>query len=373
MSIEKRRKAKELYWAGMSMPRIGAILGCWPTAVCKWLQASPWPPRRRNPLRLSPAEREEISLGLKAGESLRSIAERLKRAPSTISREVKAQGADRYRAWRGDERAERLMARNRPGKLAASPDLVKEVEKGLLNEWSPKEIERRLRVDYPDNPAMRVSHETIYKALYIQGRGTLRKELAKHLRQARPHRRPRARKQLAGKIPDMLNISERPAEAADRAVPGHWEGDLIVGPKSQSAIGTLVERSTRYVMLLHLKNGKTAEHVREALTKKIRELPRELWRSLTWDQGSELAEHAKFTIETGVQVFFCDPRSPWQRGSNENTNGLLRQYFPKGTDLSKHTEAELDRVARKLNGRPRETLGWRTPAEKLQELLDKAA
>jgi len=216
---------------------------------------------------------------------------------------------------------------------------------------------------------MRVSHETIYQALYIQGRGVLRKELTKHLRQGRTERRKRGREELRGKIRDMVNISQRPPEVADRAVPGHWEGDLIIGKDNHSAIGTLVERATRYVMLLELKNGKTAENVREALAKKIQALPAELWRSITWDQGPELSEHAQFTVDTGVKVYFCDPHSPWQRGSNENTNGLLRQYFPKGTDLNEYSAAELDRVARQLNGRPRETLGWRTPAEKLNELL----
>jgi len=216
---------------------------------------------------------------------------------------------------------------------------------------------------------MHVSHETIYQALYVQGRGTLRKELIKHLRQRRTARRHHSRTELNGKIPTMVNISERPSEVDSRALPGHWEGDLILGKGQRSAIGTLVERSTRYVMLLHLAKGKTAEHVRDALTKKIQKLPAELRRSLTWDQGKELSEHAQFSVATGVKVYFCDPHSPWQRGSNENTNGLLRQYFPKGTDLSVHSAAYLNHVARELNGRPRQTLGWRTPSEKLNELL----
>jgi len=215
---------------------------------------------------------------------------------------------------------------------------------------------------------MQVSHETIYQALYVQGRGSLRKELAKYLRQGRDRRRHRSRQELRGKIREMVNISQRPPEVADRAVPGHWEGDLIFG-KGHSAIGTLVERSTRFVMLLHLPEGITAEHVRVALTKKIQTLPAELRRSITWDQGHELAQHAKFTIDTGVKVYFCDPRSPWQRGSNENTNGLLRQYFPKGQDLRPYSAAELNQVARELNDRPRQTLGWRTPYEKLTELM----
>lgn len=369
LTLEKRREAKRLYWSGMSLRQVAAIVGCAPNAVQWWKRKSPWPPRQRCKLRLSLAEREEISVGLQGRESLRGIALRLGRAPSTVSRDVKTQGAHRYRAWRGDERAEKLMARPKPRKLEASPCLLKAVEAGLEQDWSPAQIARRLRLDYPDNAAMRVSHETIYQALYIQGRGVLRKELTKHLRQGRTERRKRGREKLRGKIRDMVNISQRPPEVADRAVPGHWEGDLIIGKDNHSAIGTLVERATRYVMLLELKNGKTAENVREALAKKIQALPTELWRSLTWDQGRELAEHAQFTVDTGVKVYFCDPHSPWQRGSNENTNGLLRQYFPKKVDLNQYSAAELDRVARQLNGRPRETLGWRTPAEKLDEFL----
>jgi IS30 family transposase len=369
LSVEKRREAKRLYWSGMSERQVGAIVGCGSTVVNKLKRVSPWPPRERCELRLSLEEREEISVGLQAGESFRGIALRLSRAASTVSREVKAQGAHRYRAWRGDERAEMLMARPKPRKLETSPCLLKAVEAGLEQDWSPAQIARRLRLDYPNNAAMRVSHETIYQALYIQGRGVLRKELTKHLRQGRTGRRKRGREQLRGKIRDMVNISQRPPEVADRAVPGHWEGDLIIGKGNQSAIGTLVERATRYVMLFGLKNGTTAENVREALTRKILELPAELWRSITWDQGHEISQHAQFTVDTGVKVYFCDPHSPWQRGSNENTNGLLRQYFPKGTDLNAHSADELDRVARQLNGRPRQTLGWRTPAEKLNELL----
>ncbi len=369
LAVEKRREAKRLYWSGMSQAQVAVIVGCARTMVSKLKQVSPWPPRERCELRLSLEEREEISVGLQAGESLRGIAVRLGRAASTVSREVKAQGAHQYRAWRGDERAEMLMARPKPRKLETSPCLLEAVEAGLEQNWSPAQIARRLRLDYPDNAAMRVSHETIYQALYIQGRGVLRKVLTKHLRQGRTERRKRGREELRGKIRDMVNISQRPPEVADRAVPGHWEGDLIIGKGNKSAIGTLVERATRYVMLFALKNGKTAENVREALAKKIQALPAELWRSLTWDQGYELSEHAQFTVDTGVKVYFCDPHSPWQRGSNENTNGLLRQYFPKGTDLNQHSAAELDRVARQLNGRPRETLGWRTPAEKLDEFL----
>ncbi|MFT3839183.1 MAG: IS30 family transposase [Myxococcaceae bacterium] len=337
--------------------------------VGKLRKVSPWPLRKRTPRRLSLPEREEISRRLKANESLRSIAEELGRAPSTVSREVKAQGAHRYRAWRGDERAEKLMARPKPRKLDTHPALAKAVAAGLMEDWSPAEIANRLRRDFPGDETMNVSHETIYKSLYLQGRGSLRKELTQHLRRKRTRRQPRTRKVLLQNLRDMVNISQRPAEAKDRAVPGHWEGDLILGKNQGSAIGTLVERSTRFVMLLYLPSGKTAELVREALTKKIQQLPKQLQRSLTWDQGRELAQHQQFTVDTGVQVYFCDPRSPWQRGSNENTNGLLRQYFPKGADLSTFSESDIDLVARKLNGRPRQTLNWMTPAEKLEELL----
>lgn len=371
VSLEKRKLAVKLYGSGMSFPRVAAELGCSHGSVFNWVRAAQQG-RKRSKLRLSLEEREEISVGLKAGESMRSIARRLRRAPSNISREVKVvrQANDgTYRAWRGDERAERLMARPKPRKLESTRPLVKAIEADLQKEWSPRQIAARLRVDYPDDATMRVSHETIYKALYLQGRGTLRQELKKHLRQRRPYRRKQGRNRQGGRIVDMVNISQRPAEAADRAVPGHWEGDLLMGKANKSAIVTLVERATRYVMLIGLPEGKSAEHVRLALTQKIQQLPAELHRSLTWDQGSELAEHLKFSVDTGVQVYFCDPHSPWQRGSNENTNGLLRQYFPKGTDLSVHSPAELDRIALRLNGRPRETLGWRTPAEKLDTFL----
>jgi len=369
MSVERRRELKRLYWAGMSIRDITAQVGCGRDTVFNLHRQCPWPPRNRSAYRLTLEEREEISRGLEAKLSLSEIARRLKRSTSTITREVNHQGAHRYRAWRGEERAEKLMARPKSRKLAVPSPLSEAVEARLKEKWSPEQIAKDLKVAYPEQPAMNVSHEAIYQALYIQGRGALRKELSRYLRKGRPLRRKRAREELRGKIRDMVNISERPAEAADRAVPGHWEGDLIMGADNHSAIGTLVERTTRYVMLLHLADGKTADCVRDALTKKIQSLPIELRRSLTWDQGKELAGHAQFSVDTGVSVYFCDPHSPWQRGSNENTNGLLRQYFPKGTDLSQHSAAELDRVARELNGRPRETLGWRKPAERLNELL----
>jgi IS30 family transposase len=239
----------------------------------------------------------------------------------------------------------------------------------LLEFWSPEQIARRLREDFGHDSSMHISHETIYKSLYVQGRGELRRELARCLRTGRARRRPRGRIDGRGRLPDIVLISERPAEVEDRAVPGHWEGDLLIGKDNKTAIGTLVERSTRYVMLLDLRKGFTATHVRDAMTRTIKTLPVSLRRSITWDQGREMAYHTQFTIDTGVQVYFCDPHSPWQRGSNENTNGLLRQYLPKGTDLSVHGPAKLRQVAASLNGRPRETLNWRTPAEKFAELV----
>jgi IS30 family transposase len=248
------------------------------------------------------------------------------------------------------------------------------VEARLAKRWSPEQISRRLKAEHPDNPEMQVSHETIYRTLYVQGKGILKKELADHLRAGtRTRRRPRTHSEKSGHLQGMVNISQRPAEAGDRAVPGHWEGDLIKGALNKSCIGTLVERSTRFVMLLHLPNGGGAQHVVEALTRKIQELPIELRRSVTWDQGGEMALHAKFTIDTGVAVFFCDPHAPWQRGSNENTNGLLRQYFPKGESLANVSEERLDEVARELNGRPRMTLNWQTPAEALDKFLSTKA
>jgi IS30 family transposase len=330
-------------------------------------------PRRteRSPLRLSPPDREEISLGLDAGESYRAIARRLGRAPSTISREVRAlkRGRRGYRAWRAELRRDRDARRPRAAKLARSPRLRAEVEAMLAMRWSPQQIAATLRREHPCEPGMQVSHETIYRSLFVQGRGALRRELAACLRTGRARRKPRGRHHPGGLIRDMVMISERPAEIEDRAVPGHWEGDLLVGYNNQSAIATLVERRTRFVMLAALPGGQSAPYVRDRLTERILTLPEQLRRSLTWDQGKEMAEHVRFTVDTGVQVYFCDPRSPWQRGSNENTNGLLRQYLPKGTDLSVHSQAHLDAVAAELNGRPRQTLGWMKPCEALAELL----
>jgi IS30 family transposase len=289
----------------------------------------------------------------------------LGRAPSTVARDIVANGGRRsYRAWRAQGRAARLTRRPKVSKLASCPRLRREVERLLEMHWSPQQIAARLIVDYPDDSEMRVSHETIYQSLFVQGRGALRAELARCLRSGRTQRRPRKHtKSRHGQLVDMVLISDRPAEVADRAVPGHWEGDLLVGKGGRSAIGTLIERQSRYVMLLNLPEGRLAEHVRAQLAAKILELPKQLRRSLTWDRGKEMAEHAQFTIDTGVQVYFCDPHSPWQRGSNENINGLLRQYFPKGTDLSGYAADHLDAVAAQLNARPRQTLGWVTPSE----------
>ncbi len=315
-------------------------------------------------VRLSLAEREEISRGIAAGESARTICARLRRAPSTISREIKANGGRaQYRACEGEASARRRARRPRIAKLAACPKLRRIVEAKLALRWSPQQIADWLSAEFPDDAEMHVSHETIYMSLFVQGRGALRQELFRCLRQGRATRRPRGPRQATGqgRIRDMVMISERPAEVEDRAVPGHWEGDLIMG-KGMRAIGTLVERSTRYVMLVRLPDGHGGESVRKALAKVILTLPTELRRSLTWDQGKEMNEHLQFSVSTGVAVYFCDPKSPWQRGSNENANGLLRQYFPKGTELSGHTQAHLDAVARELNGRPRRTLKGMTPS-----------
>jgi len=323
---------------------------------------------------LSFAEREEIALGLAAGDSVRAIAARLGRSPSTISREIaRNRGSGhswRYRAGVGQDRADRMAVRPKPSKIAEDGRLREYVEAGLRRRWSPQQISRRLRQEFADQPEMRVSHETIYQSLYVQGRGALRRELAVCLRTGRALRRPQRRPdRRTTRIPNMVMISERPAEAADRAVPGHWEGDLIIGRNSGSAIGTLVERATRYVLLLHLPDRHGAVEVEQAMLAAIAKLPTNLWRSLTWDQGSEMTNHQQITLAADLPIYFCDPASPWQRGSNENTNGLLRQYFPKGTNLSVHSAEDLDQIAAELNGRPRQTLGWHTPAEALNELL----
>ncbi len=297
------------------------------------------------------------------GEAFCAIAARLGKATSTVSREVAGNGGRAgYRAWRAHQRARQRARRPKTPKLACSR-LAAQVTEWLEAWWSPQEISARLRIEFAGDPMMWVSHETIHQALFVQGRGELRRELARCLRTGRAKRRSRHRPQNTGRIRDMVMISERPAEAADRAVPGHWEGDLIIGENGRSAVGTLVERATRYVLLLHLPDGRGAASVDQAMRTAIAGLPGELFRTITWDQGKEMAYHAQFTIATGVQVYFCDPHKPWHRGSNENTNGLLRQYMPKSTDLSAHTTEELARFARSLNNRPRKTLGYETIRE----------
>jgi IS30 family transposase len=323
-----------------------------------------------SPHRLSFVEREQISRGVAAGQSGRAIARGLGRSASTVCREIRAGGGrGSYRAVGAEGRAQRRARRPKATKLSSCQRLVVEVERGLLRGWSPQQISATLKREFPDDPVMRISHETIYLSLYVQSRGELRRQLTKQLRTGRSTRKPRGRVEKRGRIVDMVNISQRPAEVADRAVPGHWEGDLILGAYGRSAVATLVERQTRYVLLARLGNDHSTLRVIEALKAQIGRLPVHLKRSLTWDQGHELAAHKRFTVETGVQVFFCDPHSPWQRGSNENTNGLLRQYLPKRTDLAVHDQVELDRIADLLNGRPRQTLDWFKPAEKMLELL----
>ncbi|WP_418287477.1 IS30 family transposase [Lentzea guizhouensis] len=323
---------------------------------------------------LNEDERIVIADRRRAGATLQQIAVELGRDRSTISRELRRNAhpvSGDYRPHAAQARARARRPRPKIGKIAANPSLRRAVQDGLNLRWSPQQIVARLRRDFPDRPELHVVHETIYQALYVQGRGELRRELASALRTGRALRRPRrhAGQRTPRMATPMVMISERPAEADDRAIPGHWEGDLIIGKDKKSAIATLVERTTRYVMLVHLPDGRTADVVRDAPIDTVQTLPAHLWRSLTWDQGTEMSGHATFTAATDIPVYFCDPHSPWQRGSNENTNGLLRQYFPKGTDLSVHSREHLDAVAVQLNGRPRETLGWDTPAERLTTLL----
>ena len=328
-------------------------------------------PRCRSAGRLSFADREEISRGLAAGRSLRAIASGLGRAPSTISREVAAHGGRRrYRAAPADQQAWSRARRPQACKLATRPALRAIVGEQLKQKWSPEQIAGWLKATYPNDPEMQVSHETIYRTLFIQSRGALRRELTAYLRTGRVIRRPAGTRLPDGRggRPGILNISERPAEAADRAVPGHWEGDLVFG-KPMSPVATLVEGSTRFVMLVALPNGHKADLVADGLAAKITTLPAALTRTLTWDQGHEMAEHVRFTEATGIEVYFCDPKSPWQRGSNENTNGLLRQYLPRTLDFRTLTQPDFDAIADQLNGRPRQTLGFKTPSQALAEVL----
>jgi len=328
-------------------------------------------PRCRSRLALTLAEREEISRAVVAGHSIRSIAAQLRRAPSTISREIKRNGGQEcYRASQADQSAWDRGRRPKTGKLAQNRALARIVAGKLQLQWSPEQVAGWLKRTYPDDTSRQVSHETIYRSLFIQARGALKKELVEHLRRSRVMRRSRHHTMKTdhhGRITDTVSISERPASVEDRAVPGHWEGDLLFGSKN-SQIATLVERNTRYAMLVKV-SGKDTETVINALIKNARKLPEELYKSLTWDRGKEMAEHKRFTLATDIQVYFCDPQNPWQRGTNENTNGLLRQYLPKGTDLSGYSQAKLNAVARRLNERPRKTLNYETPAERFHQTV----
>jgi transposase, IS30 family len=373
LESEVEREVRRLAAKGHKLREIGRMLGCSRHAVTNTLRRPPPPPSpvawNPSPARLSLEEREEIRVGLERGDTFTAIANRIGRAVSTVSRDVKANGGrDRYRAHVAHLAAFEHARRPKTPKLAC-PRLAGKVAEWLGEWWSPEQIAERLRIEFPDDPMMRVSHETIYMSLYVEGRGQLRRELSRCLRTGRAQRRPRSRIETRGKIPGMVMISERPPEVEDRAVPGHWEGDLIIGQGLQSAVGTLVERTSRFVLLLHLPDGREAIKVNEAMKGAIADLPAELVRTITWDQGREMARHVDFTVDTGVQIYFCDPHSPWQRPSNENTNGLLRQYLPKGTDLSQHRAEDLAAIARSLNNRPRKALGFMKPSEKLIELL----
>ena len=375
LSDEVESEALRLSQTGLTQREVGRLIGISKSAVgnvvvrdaARRFAPKPWNP---SPTLLSMTEREEIRVGLERGDTFTAIARSIGRAISTVSREVANNcGRTEYRATQAHCAAERRARRPKPGKLVAGPLRDKVVE-GLEKWWSPEEIARRLRIEHPDDPMMTVSHETIYQSLFVQGRGELRRELSRCLRSGRAARRRRGRMERGGgPIRDMVMISERPTEVEDRAVPGHWEGDLIMGSNNRSAVGTLVERTTRFVVLLHLSDGHEAVKVNAAMQAAIQELPAELVRTITWDQGRELARHEQFSVDTGVAVYFCNPHSPWQRGSNENTNGLLRQYMPKSTDLSVHTKEDLDRFAHSLNDRPRKTLEFMKPSEKLAEVL----
>lgn len=374
LSSAQKAELWQRWKAGESLSEIGQMLGKHAGSVFGVLQLNGgiFPtPRRRSKWALTLVEREEISRGIAAGRSLRAIASGMGRSPSTISREIARNGGQpTYRAAAADAKAWDLARRPKPCRLAQHARLRRIVAKKLSFEWSPEQISGWLRRAFPANDNMQISHETIYRSLFIQARGVLKKELIHHLRSNRVMRHSkndRSRSQVRGQIIDAVSIRERPAEIEDRAVPGHWEGDLITGSKN-THIATLVERASRFTMLVKVK-GKDTTSVVTALTRQVRKLPAELRRSLTWDRGTELAKHKQFTVATDVQVYFCDPSSPWQRGTNENTNRLLRQYFPKGTDLSIYSQADLNKIALRLNQRPRKTLGFLSPADKLNECV----
>jgi IS30 family transposase len=374
-------EVRELFWqarmAGMVVVDACAMAGVYERTGKKWIAdcggVRPRPPVTPSGRFLSEEEREHIAIGLAEGKSKAQIARELGRPTSTVTREV-ARNRDwrgRYRALNAQRQAQERAKRPKPAKLVVVPALREYVQDRLSNEqWSPEQISKTLVLVFPGQPQMRVSHETIYQSLYVQSRGALKRELTACLRTGRVIRRPkRVAAARRNRIPDMVMVSERPAEVADRAVPGHWEGDLIIGLGGRSAIATLVERASRFCMLVHLPGDHGAEQVRDGLTAAIHTLPEQLRGSLTWDQGIELARHAEITLATDLDIYFCDPHSPWQRGSNENTNGLLRQYFPKGTDLRVHSPEYLTEIAARLNNRPRKTLGWRSPRMVLNEHL----
>jgi transposase, IS30 family len=383
--IRYSQEVKDAFWealrSGATPTRAAVAAGVSEPAARRWVEQTGYVPRTPIPAGREPdaasrsmsfIERCRLEELLESGCSQASAAHLLGRHRSTISREVRrgATGCG-YRARVGQDAIDAARARPKPRKLESNPALLGEVLRRLEKRHSPEQIAGRLREDFPDDAEMWVSHETIYQAMYVQPRGELARQVKTALRTARTQRKPQGRNttENRGRIKDMINISQRPAEADDRAIPGHWEGDLIIGANGESAIGTLVERTTGFVMLLHLPGDRSAATVAAAMTAKIPEIPEILRRSLTWDQGKEMALHTKITEATGLPIYFCDPHSPWQRGTNENTNGLLRQYFPKGTDLSFHGPGILDNVAAELNARPRKRFGWRTPAEELDRLL----